>query len=320
MTPWRFETGARSDVVRVQRADNDRKEGVMPNVTVGQENSAPITIHYEDVGSGRPIVLIHGFPLSGRSWEKQVPALLGAGYRVITYDRRGFGDSSQPSFGYDYDTFTQDLHELITALDLHDVVLGGMSMGGGEVARYFGAYGSERVGAAAIISGVPPFLLKTPDTPNGLDQGVFDGIQAAIAEDRLAYLTGFLEAFFNTDVLLGKRVSEEVVRDSWNIAAGASPIGTWSCPPTWHTDFRDDLTHIDVPTLVMHGDADRILPIEATGARTHEAIKGSRYLVVEGAPHGLLWTHADEVNRALLDFLATEAKATTGKDTRRVTA
>jgi non-heme chloroperoxidase len=292
----------------------------MPNVTVGQENSAPITLHYEDVGSGRPIVLIHGFPLSGRSWEKQVPALLGAGYRVITYDRRGFGDSSQPSFGYDYDTFTQDLHELITALDLHDIVLGGMSMGGGEVARYFGTYGSERVGAAAIISGVPPFLLKTPETPNGLDQGVFDDIQAAIAEDRLAYLTGFLAAFFNTDVLLGKRVSEEVVRDSWNIAAGASPIGTWSCPPTWHTDFRGDLTHIDVPTLVMHGDADRILPIEATGAPTHEAIKGSRYVVVEGAPHGLLWTHADEVNRGLLDFLATEAKVTTAKDARRVRA
>ena len=292
----------------------------MPYVTVGQENSAPIKLHYEDIGSGRPIVLVHGFPLSGRSWEKQVPALLGAGYRVITYDRRGFGDSSQPSFGYDYDTFAQDLHELMTALDLHDAVLGGMSMGGGEVARYFGTYGSERVSAAAIISGVPPFLLKTPETPNGLDQGVFDDIQAAIAKDRLAYLTAFLAAFFNTDVLLGKRVSEEVVRDSWNVAAGASPIGTWSCPPTWHTDFRGDLAQIDVPTLVMHGDADRILPIEATGARSHEAIKGSRFVVVDGAPHGLLWTHADEVNRALLDFLATDAKATMTKDTRTVKA
>ncbi|MDX6628658.1 MAG: non-heme chloroperoxidase [Gaiellales bacterium] len=283
----------------------------MPFVTVGQENSAPIKIHYEDIGAGKPIVLIHGFPLSGRSWEKQVPALLQAGYRVITYDRRGFGDSSQPSFGYDYDTFAQDLHLLITELDLREVVLGGMSMGGGEVARYLAAYGSERVSAAAIISGVPPFLLKTRETPQGLDQSVFDDIQTAIAKDRLAYLTGFLAAFFNTDVLLGKRVSDEVVRDSWNIAAGASPIGTWSCPQTWHTDFRDDLKHIDVPTLVMHGDADRILPIEATGARTHEAIEGSRFLVVEGAPHGLLWTHAEEVNRGLLKFLASEAKATT---------
>ncbi len=292
----------------------------MPYVPVGEENSAPIKLHYEDLGSGRPIVLVHGFPLSGRSWEKQVPALLQAGYRVITYDRRGFGDSSQPSLGYDYDTFAQDLHELITALDLHDIVLGGMSMGGGEVARYFGTYGSERVSAAVVISGVPPFLLKTPETPNGLDQSVFDDIQAAIAKDRLAYLTGFLAAFFNTDVLLGERVSDEVVRESWNIAAGASPIGTWSCPPTWHTDFRDDLTHIDVPTLVMHGDADRILPIEATGARTHEAIKGSRFVVVEGAPHGMLWTHADEVNRALLDFLGAEAMATTAKDTQTAKA
>jgi non-heme chloroperoxidase len=292
----------------------------MPYVPVGEENAAPIKLHYEDVGSGRPIVLVHGFPLSGRSWEKQVPALLQAGYRVITYDRRGFGGSSQPSFGYDYDTFAQDLHELVTALDLHDIVLGGMSMGGGEVARYFGSYGSERVSAAVIISGVPPFLLKTPETPNGLDQSVFDGIQAAIAKDRLAYLTDFLAAFFNTDVLLGKRVSDEVVRDSWNIAAGASPIGTWSCPPTWHTDFRGDLTHIDVPTLVMHGDADRILPIEATGARTHEAIKGSRFVVVEGAPHGMLWTHADELNRALLDFLAMDAKATTTKDAQTLKA
>jgi non-heme chloroperoxidase len=285
----------------------------MPYVTVGQENSAPIKIHYDDIGTGKPIVLIHGFPLSGRSWEKQVPALLQAGYRVITYDRRGFGYSSQPSFGYDYDTFAQDLHLLITELDLRDVILGGMSMGGGEVARYLGTYGSDRVSAAAIISGVPPFLLKTRETPHGLDQSVFDDIQTAIAKDRLAYLTEFLAAFFNTDVLLGKRVSDEVVKDSWNIAAGASPIGTWSCPPTWHTDFRDDLKQIDVPTLVMHGDADRILPIEATGASTHEAIEGSRFIVVEGAPHGLLWTHADEVNRGLLKFLASEAKATTTK-------
>jgi non-heme chloroperoxidase len=292
----------------------------MPYVTVGQENSAPIKLHYEDVGSGRPIVLVHGFPLSGRSWEKQVPALLQAGYRVVTCDRRGFGDSSQPSFGYDYDTFAHDLHELITELDLHDIILGGMSMGGGEVARYLDTYGSERVSAAVIISGIPPFLLKTPETPNGLDQSAFDDFQAAIAKDRLAYLTDFLAAFYNTDVLLGKRVSDEVVRDSWNIAAGASPIGTWSCPPTWHTDFRNDLTQIDVPTLIMHGDADRILPIEATGARTHEAIKGSRFVVVEGAPHGILWTHADEVNRALLDFLATDAKTTTTRDTQTVKA
>ncbi len=275
---------------------------MMPSITVGQENSSPVTIHYEDAGSGQPVVLIHGFPLSGRLWEKQTLALLDAGYRVITYDRRGFGQSSQPSSGYDYDTFAADLHKLLTELDLRDVVLAGMSMGGGEVARYLAAFGSERIGKAAIISGVPPFLLKTADNPEGVDKRVFDGILAAIAKDRLAYQTAFLNDFYNTDVYLGDRVSEEVVRDSWNIAAGASPVGTAACVPTWYTDFRADLPKIDVPTLVVHGDADRILPIAACGIKTHQAIKGSRLVVVENAPHGLLWTHADEVNKALLAF------------------
>jgi non-heme chloroperoxidase len=275
----------------------------MPSVTVGQENSSPIAIHYEDVGSGQPVVLIHGFPLSGRSWEKQIPPLLDAGYRVITYDRRGFGQSSQPSVGYDYDTFAADLDKLIRELDLRDIVLAGFSMGGGEVARYLGSYGSERVSKAAIMSGVPPYLLKTPETPNGVEPNVFEEIQAAIAADRFAYLTAFYNDFYNVDEFLGTRISEEAVRDSWNVAAAASPIGTWSCPPTWHTDFRADLARIDVPTLVLHGTADRILPIEATGARTRELVTGSRYVVLDGAPHGCLWTHADEVNGALLEFL-----------------
>ena len=279
----------------------------MPYINVGEENTSPIDIHYDDVGVGRPIVLIHGFPLSGRSWEKQIPPLLNAGFRVITYDRRGFGNSSQPSVGYDYDTFAHDLNRLLTELDLHDVVLGGFSMGGGEVARYLGTYGSDRVRAAVLISGIPPFLLKTPETPNGLDQSVFDDIQAAIAADRFAYLTAFYNDFYNLDVLLGERISEQAVRDSWNVAAGASPIGTWACPPTWHTDFRADLRKIDVPTLVMHGTADRILPIEATGARTHEMVNDSQYVVIQGAPHGCLWTHADEVNRALLQFVGAPA-------------
>jgi non-heme chloroperoxidase len=281
----------------------------MPSIQVGTENSAAIELHYEDIGSGRPIVLIHGFPLSGRSWEKQIPPLLQSGFRVITYDRRGFGDSSQPSVGYDYDTFAQDMHLLLTQLDLHDIVLGGFSMGGGEVARYLGRYGSGRVSAAVFMSSIPPFLLKTAETPNGLDQSVFDGIQAAIAKDRFAYLTGFLHEFYNLDVLLGNRITEEAVRDSWNVAAGASPIGTWACPQTWHTDFRDDLRKIDVPALVVHGTADRILPIEATGARTHELVRDSRYVVLDGAPHGCLWTHAEEINRALLEFVAALAPA-----------
>src|SRR4051794_6538065 len=250
----------------------------MPSITVGQENSSPIALHYEDVGSGQPVVLIHGYPLSGRSWEKQIPPLVDAGFRVITYDRRGFGQSSQPSVGYDYDTFAADLDKLLTGLDLRDAVIAGFSMGGGEVARYLGTYGSERISKAAILSGVPPYLLKTPATPNGFDQSVFDDIQAAIAADRLAYLTGGFSAFYNLDELLGTRISEEAVRDSWNVAAGASPIGTYACPATWRTDFRADLAKIDVPTLVMHGTADRILPISATGESTHELLEHSHYV------------------------------------------
>jgi pimeloyl-ACP methyl ester carboxylesterase len=276
----------------------------MGSIKVGDENSTTIDLHYEDHGSGKPVVLIHGFPLSGRSWEKQVTVLLQAGHRVITYDRRGFGQSSQPASGYDYDTFAADLHGVMTTLDLQEAALVGFSMGGGEVARYLGTYGSNRVSRAAILSGIPPFLLNTPDNPAGVDGSVFEGIQASIAKDRFAYLTAFFSDFYNLDVLLGTRISEEVVRDSWNIAAGASAKATYDCPPTWATDFRKDLSRIDVPTLVMHGDADRILPITATGLLTHAAVKGSRLVVVEGAPHGMLWTHAEEVSRTLVDFLS----------------
>ena len=279
----------------------------MPYINVGKENTSPIDIHYDDVGTGRPIVLGHGFPLSGRSWEKQIPPLLDAGFRVVTYDRRGFGDSSQPSVGYDFDTFASDLNHLLTELDLHDVVLCRFSMGGGEVARYLGTYGADRVRAAVFLSSLPPFLLKTPETPNGFDRSVFDDLQAAIAADRFAYLTAFYNDFYNLDVLLGTRISEEAVRDSWNVAAGASPIATWACPATWQTDFREDLRKIDVPTLVVHCSADRVLPIEASSARTHELVKDSQYVVIDDAPHGCLWTHADEVNRALLEFIRTPA-------------
>jgi pimeloyl-ACP methyl ester carboxylesterase len=277
----------------------------MSYVRVGKENSAAIDLYYEDHGSGTPVVLIHGFPLSGRSWEKQTAALLAAGYRVITYDRRGFGDSSQPTSGYDYDTFADDLNRLMTELDLHDAIIAGFSMGGGEVARYLGKYGTGRVAKAAILSGVPPYLLKTPDNPGGaLDEATIRGFQDAIAKDRFAYLTAFYKDFYNLDTFLGNRISEETVHDSWNVAAGASPTATWACPPTWITDFRQDLARIDIPVLVMHGTADRILPIAATGNRTHEAIPGSMYVPVEGAPHGMLWTHADQVNETLVDFLA----------------
>jgi non-heme chloroperoxidase len=222
---------------------------------------------------------------------------------LITYDRRGFGKSSQPTVGYDYDTFAADLDSLVNALDLRDFDLAGHSMGGGEIVRYFGNYGSERAHRALIISGVPPYLLKTPDTPNGVPQEVFDEIAAALRADRFAYFTEWNKNFYNLDENLGTRISEEAVRDAWNTAAGASPTGTIACVPTWHTDFRADLPKIDIPVLVMHGSGDRVLPIEACGARTHEAIKGSEYVVIDGAPHGMAWTHADQVNDALLAFL-----------------
>jgi non-heme chloroperoxidase len=274
----------------------------MPFVTVGQENSAPIEIYYEDHGTGRPVVLIHGFPLSGRAWERQERALLAAGHRVITYDRRGFGRSSRPTSGYDYDTFAADLDKLLTTLDLHDVDLAGHSMGGGEIARYLGAYGSDRIRRAAIVSGVPPYLLKTPETPNGVPQEVFDEIAAALTADRFAYFTEWNKNFFNLDETLGKLISAEVVQDAWNTAVSASPTGTIACVATWHTDFRADLPKIDIPVLILHGTADRILPIDACGPRTHELIKNSQYVPIEGAGHGLSWTHAEEVNAELLKF------------------
>jgi pimeloyl-ACP methyl ester carboxylesterase len=275
----------------------------MPYVNVGKENSGNIDLYYEDHGSGKPVVLIHGYPLNGASWEKQVPALFDAGYRVIAYDRRGFGKSSQPTTGYNYDTFAEDLHQLVTQLKLRDFALVGFSMGGGEVARYLGNYGSKDVSKAVIISGVPPFLLKTPDNPEGVDGSVFAGIQKAVAADRYAFFTEFFKNFYNTDLLLGKRVSEEAVQASWNLAAGASPTASLACVPTWHEDFRKDVSRIDVPTLVIHGDADRILPISASGARTAKLIKGARQVVVKGGPHCITWTHADEVNLELVNFL-----------------
>lgn len=275
----------------------------MPFVTVGKENSAKIELYYEDHGSGKPVVLIHGYPLSGASWEKQVPVLLDAGYRVITYDRRGFGKSSQPTDGYNYDTFAKDLRTLITNLKLKDVTLVGFSMGGGEIARYFGKYGSKGIRKAVIIGGVPPFLLKTSDNSEGVDGSVFEGIKKAVAADRYAFFTDFFKNFYNTDQFLGKRVSEDVVRASWNIAAGASATASLACVPTWLEDFRKNLTRVNVPTLVIHGDDDRIVPLAAAGQRTGKLVKGARLVVVQGGPHCITWTHADEVNAELVRFL-----------------
>jgi non-heme chloroperoxidase len=274
----------------------------MAYVTVGEENSMSIGLYYEDHGSGRPVVLIHGFPLSGRAWERQERALLAAGHRVITYDRRGFGKSSQPTTGYDYDTFAADLNRLVTTLDLRDFDIAGHSMGGGEVARYLGMYGSERVRRAAIVSGIPPYLPKAPDNPEGVPQEVLEKTVTGLTADRFAFYTEWNKNFYNLDETLGSRISPEAVQDSWNTAVGASPAGAIACVPTWCTDFRNDLKKIDIPVLVMHGTADRILPIQACGPRTHELIRSSEYMPVEGAPHGLCWTHANEVDDQLVRF------------------
>jgi len=279
----------------------------MPVISVGKENSGSVDLYYEDHGTGQPVVLIHGWPLSGRSWEKQVPALLEAGHRVITYDRRGFGHSSKPTVGYDYQTFAADLHTIITELDLRDATLVGFSMGGGEVARYLGAYGNARVKRAVFMAAIPPFFVKTSNNPAGVDASVFEGIKKAIVADRPAFLSKFFADFYNVDRLGGQRISDEVVRLSWNIAAGASPTGTLQCVTAWATDFREDLRRIRVPTLIVHGDSDRIVPLEVSGQLTHQAVAGSRLAVVAGGPHGLNWTHAEDVNRELTSFLAQQA-------------
>ncbi|MFE1465695.1 alpha/beta fold hydrolase [Streptomyces nigra] len=276
----------------------------MPYITVGQQNSTAIDLYYEDHGSGQAVVLIHGFPLDGHSWERQTSALLDAGYRVITYDRRGFGRSSQPTTGYDYDTFAADLNTVMETLDVRDAVLVGFSMGTGEVARYISTYGSDRVAKAAFLASLEPCLLKMADNPDGVaPQDFFDGVVAAVKADRFAYYTAFFQDFYNLDENLGTRISEEAVRNSWNVAASGGAFAAAAAPSTWYTDFRADIPAIDVPALILHGTADRILPADGTARRFHKALPSADYVEIEGAPHGLLWTHAEEVNAALLTFL-----------------
>jgi len=280
----------------------------MPFVRVGTENGANINIHYNDHGAGDPIVLIHGYPLDGNSWERQERVLLAAGYRCISYDRRGFGRSSQPVTGYEYDTLASDLKALLDHLDLdQDVVLAGFSMGTGEVTRYLGTYGSAGVSKAVLLGVIPPFLLQTPENPKGVPGSVYDGIKQAIVADRYAYYAdSFLPDFYNTDVLAPDRIGDAALRASFQVAAGSGPHATYACVDAWLTDFRDDLPKIDVPTLVVHGTADRILPFESTAARLRDEglIADLTFVEVPEGPHNIGWTHPDEVNAALLDFLA----------------
>jgi len=280
----------------------------MPSLIVGTENEAAIDIHYEDHGSGQPVVLIHGYPLNGNSWERQERELLANGHRVISYDRRGFGRSSQPTVGYDYDTFAADLNALLEHLDLSDIILVGFSMGSGEVTRYLGSYGSARVRKAALFGAIPPYLLKTDDNLEGVDGDVFEQIKAAIATDRYAWFKDFLDNFYNTDKLMPERISEQAWQASFNVAAAASPFASYACVDTWLTDFRDDLPKIDVPVLVVHGTEDRILPFEATAARLPDLIDDVKLVPVEGGPHNIAWTHPDEVNDALLEFIGASTR------------
>ena len=279
----------------------------MPYITVGQENSGDIELYYEDQGTGQPVVLIHGYPLSGASWERQTRELLAAGHRVVTYDRRGFGASSKVASGYDYDTFASDLNTVLSTLDLQDVILVGFSMGTGELARYVGTYGADRVAKLAFLASLEPFLVKTDDNPDGVPQDVFDGIETAAKGDRFAWFTDFYSNFYNLDENLGTRISQAAVDGSWNVAITSAPVAAYAVVPSWIEDFRGDVEAVKaagIPTLIVHGTGDRILPIDNTGRRFHAALPDADYVEIDGAPHGMLWTHADEVNAVLLPFVA----------------
>jgi non-heme chloroperoxidase len=281
----------------------------MAYVTVGRENSAAIRIYYEDHGSGSPVVLVHGYALNGHSWEKQETALLAAGYRVISYDRRGFGASSRPSTGYDFDTLATDLHLLLSSLDLRGVVLAGSGMGTGEITRYLATYGPARVSAAVLVAPLLPFLVKTGDNPDGLDQRVFDAMTARITADRPAAMKDLLDDAYNVDLLGGTRVSDQAWQNSFYAALSASAQAVLTCVTACQEDFRADLATISIPVLVIHGDQDRILPYEATSRRLPDLLHNARSTLIAGGPHAIIWTHADEVNQAVLQFIGQPGQA-----------
>ena len=275
----------------------------MGYITVGEENSAPIELYYEDQGTGQPVLLIHGYPLDGSSWERQTREILAAGYRVLTYDRRGFGRSSKVGSGYDYDTFAADLDAVLTTLDLHDVILVGFSMGTGELARYTKRFGAERVAKYAFLASVEPGMLG-----QGVPKENFDGIAATAKADRFAWFTAFYKDFYNLDENLGTRISQEAVNASWNTAVGSAPVAAYAVVPSWIEDFSADVEAVRAsgkPALIAHGTSDNILPIDVTGRPFHAALPDADYHEIEGAPHGMLWTHAEEVNAVLLPFITT---------------
>jgi pimeloyl-ACP methyl ester carboxylesterase len=290
-----------------EHTNRSGKDHTMPYITVDRENTADIELYYEDHGIGQTVVLVHGYPLSGTSWELQARELLAAGYRVVTYDRRGFGRSSHAGFGYDYDTFGSDLDAVLTHLDLTDIILVGFSMGTGELGRYVGRIGTTRVSKLVFIASIEPYLVAADDNPTGVPQEVFDGIMSAARTDRYSWYSDFYNNFYNLDENLGTRVSQGVVDSSWNVAVSSAPIAAYEVVPAWIEDFRDDVAAIratGIPTLIIHGERDRILPIDATGREFHKRFPEAEYAEVAGAPHGLLWTHAAEVNELLLGFAA----------------
>jgi non-heme chloroperoxidase len=291
-------------VPAVSFAETRKETKPMSYLKVGQENSQPIEIYYEDHGSGSPVILIHGWPLNGDAWEKQTAALLAAGHRVITYDRRGFGRSSKPGIGYNYDTFAADLNGLLSALSLTDVSLVGHSMGTGEITRYIGRYGTNRIRKAVLIGTLGPYLVKAADNPEGVDPKVFDGIRAGLKADRPATLMEFLKNFYSVGGADGQRVSERVIEANWTVAIGASPIATLACVDAWLEDFRKDIARNDLPTMIIHGDDDRILPADVTSRRQAKMIENVRYVEIKGGSHGIPWTHAEEINGELVKFLS----------------
>jgi non-heme chloroperoxidase len=276
----------------------------MPYIT--KNDSQNVELYYEDFGSGQPLILIHGWPLSGKSWEMQIPVLLNLGYRVITYDRRGFGKSSPTADGYDYDSLAKDLHELISQLELKNVILFGFSMGGGEVVRYLTNYGSENIDKVALISSIIPLVKQKEDNPDGVPQEKLDTIMESLKTDRVTFLESFHKDFYSYG-LLSQSVSQKQLDYDWSIASCASPIATIKCAESWaNTDFRPELVNVKVRTLIVHGDNDKVVPIETAGKQAAQGIANNEFMIIEGAPHGLNVTHADELNTIITKFLTTK--------------
>lgn len=275
----------------------------MPFIT-NKKAKEQVDIFYEDFGSGQPVILIHGWPLSRKSWEQQVWKIVEEGYRCISYDRRGFGTSSSPWDSYDYSALASDLNAIIEELDLKDAVIVGFSMGGGEVVRYLTDYGSSRISKAALISSIIPLVKQKPDNPAGVPEEGLDGIIDALQEDRVGFLKEFSKGFYNFEENEGERVSQAQLDYDFTIASFASPRATIQTALAWmHTDFRPELENVTVPTLIVHGDADATVPIETSAKQAHDGIKYSTYEVIKGAPHGLNVTHSDELNEILISFL-----------------